>query len=260
MKKLIVGVLVTLLGVFLLLNRMNLFEDWVYNVVISWPALLAALGLIFLFDRKEGHNMVGVFMLIVAAFFLVPRIWTSINLWGGLFPVLIIAAGVALILKAVRQKNVKNNFDSHHEWSGEDEWSKWYKGKYSKTSSFDSTTISGGVVRREYVFNGAKEKWTYGKLKNVAIDAVFSGVELDFTQTELADDIKIAAHIQVSSVFSGVTLYVPDDWNIMIQKNGVFGGFVDNRPRSAEQNVNKDKLVILELEAVFGGGEIRCYE
>jgi len=115
-------------------------------------------------------------------------------------------------------------------------------------------------VKREYVFNGSKEKWTYGKLRNVVIEAVFSGVELDFTQTELADDIKVAAHIKISSVFSGITLYVPDDWNIMVQKTGVFGGFVDNRPRSAEQNVNKDKLVILELEAVFGGGEIKCYE
>ena len=118
---------------------------------------------------------------------------------------------------------------------------------------------NGDAVHKEYVFAGSKEKWTHGKLKNVFIEATFSGVELDFTQAELADDIKVAACIKVKSVFSGVILYVPDDWNIMVQKTGAFGGFNDNRPNRVLQ-ATSDKLVVLELEAVFGGGEIRCYE
>ncbi|GHU71912.1 hypothetical protein FACS189413_14250 [Bacteroidia bacterium] len=250
MKKLITGVLITLLGAFLLLNHFDFFEDWVPKVILSWPSLLAAIGFVFLFDRKDGHNTVGFVLLVIAAFFLIPRIW-DLNMRGITLPVLIIAAGIALTLKAVRRKKFTEN--SEYCQGG-------WKGKNFQNSSFDNTTITGGVVKREYVFNGSKEKWTYGKLRNVVIEAVFSGVELDFTQTELADDIKVAAHIKVSAVFSGITLYVPDDWNIMVQKTGVFGGFVDNRPRSCEQNVNKDKLVILELEAVFGGGEIKCYE
>jgi predicted membrane protein len=93
----------------------------------------------------------------------------------------------------------------------------------------------------------------------VEIEAIFSSVEIDFTQAELADDVKVAARISVKSVFGSVILYVPEDWNITIQKTGVFGGFTDNRPNRVLQ-IASDKLVILELEAVFGGGEIRCYE
>jgi len=114
-------------------------------------------------------------------------------------------------------------------------------------------------VHKEYVFTGSKEKWTEGKLRNLEIEATFSGVELDFSQAELADDIKVAAHIKVTSVFSGVIIYVPDDWNIMVQKTGVFGGFNDNRPNRVLK-VESDKYVVIELEAVFGGGELRCYE
>jgi len=96
-------------------------------------------------------------------------------------------------------------------------------------------------------------------LKNVEIEAVFSGVEIDFSQAELADDIKVAALIKIKSVFSGVILYVPDDWNIVVQKTGVFGGFTDNRPNRVLQ-VSGNKYVVLEVEALFGGGELRCYE
>ena len=253
MKKLITGVLIILLGAFLLLNNhFGLFEPWVYKFVISWPMLLAVFGLIFLFDRKSDHRTAGIVLLVIASLFLIPKIeiW-NLSMRDVVWPVIIIAAGMALISKAIWWNKRDDNWQDRFQWHCKKDF---------KTPNFDNITMTGDVVKREYVFNGSKEKWTYGKLRNVVIEAVFSGVELDFTQTELADDIKVAAHIKISSVFSGITLYVPDDWNIMVQKTGVFGGFVDNRPRSAEQNVNKDKLVILELEAVFGGGEIKCYE
>ena len=240
-----------MVGVFLLFNKMGFFIPMVYSIVISWQSLLIAIGIILLFDGHSDHKTAGLLLIFIGSLFLLSK-FSPINIGGFIIPVVIIVVGIGFIIKAATRKNENKNYET---WCNEHpNWKNYFK-DFEK----NVTTNGGGIIRREYIFAGSKEKWTHGKLKNVKIEAVFSGVELDFTQAELADDIKVAAHIKVSSVFSGVILYVPEDWNIMIQKTGVFGGFTDSRPNRVLQ-VSSDKLVILELEAVFGGGEIRCYE
>ena len=251
MKKIVVGFIIMMLGVFLLLNNMGFFIPGVYHLVISWQALLIAIGVILLFDRQSDHRTAGVVLILIGSLFLLPKIF-PLSVRGLIVPLLIIAAGVGLVIKAATRKN--ENTDNELWSNGHTKWKNNFK-DFEK----NITINEGGIVRKEYIFAASKEKWTQGKIKNVGIEAVFSGVELDFSQAELADDIKVAAYIKVKSVFSGVVLYVPDDWNIMVQKTGAFGGFTDNRPNRVLQ-ASTNKLVILEVEAVFGGGELRCYE
>jgi hypothetical protein len=52
---------------------------------------------------------------------------------------------------------------------------------------------------------------------------------------------------------------VPENWNIILNRSGVFGGFTDNRPKNLKPAPDA-KPVYMDLEAVFGGGELRCYE
>jgi len=248
MKKIVIGFIIMMVGAFLLIDNMGFFIPVVRHLVISWQALLIAIGIVLLVDKPSDHKVAGTVLILVGSLFLLPKIF-PVNVSGVIIPLAIIALGVAVIVKASTRK------------SG---FTTWQNGRPEQKRHFTDfeknvTTEGGGVVRKEYVFSGSKEKWTQGKLKNVEIEATFSGVELDFTQAELADDIKVAAYIKVKSVFSGVTLYVPDDWNIMVQKTGVFGDFSDNRPNRVLQATG-DKLVVLNVEAVFGGGEIRCYE
>jgi len=250
-KKIVAGILIMVVGAFLLLNKMDFFIPEAYHLVISWQSLLIAIGIILLFDRQGDHKTAGLVLVLVGTLFLLPKIY-PLNIGGFIVPVIIIAIGISFIIKASTRKNENKDFET---WTGEHpEWNKHFK-DFEK----NVTINSGGIVHKEYAFCGSKEKWTQGKLRNVFIEATFSGVEIDFTQAELADDIKVAACIKVKSVFSGVILYVPDDWNIMVQKTGAFGGFTDNRPNRILK-VSDDKLVVLELEATFGGGEIRCYE
>jgi len=87
---------------------------------------------------------------------------------------------------------------------------------------------------------------------------VFGGAEIDLTQIEFSEDTdKIT--IDVEAVFGGVVLYVPETWNIILSRDGVFGGISDNRPKNILKASN-GKTVYLNIEAVFGGGELRCYE
>ena len=251
MKKIVIGFIIMMVGAFLLFDNMGFFIPLVRQIVISWQALLIAIGLILLVDKPSDHKVAGTVLVLIGTLFLLPKIF-PLNISGLIIPVIIIAIGIGFIIKAATRKNESKDCDS---WFCEhSEWKNHFKDFEKKV------TIDGeNVIKKEYVFTGSKEKWTHGKLKNVEVEAVFSGVQLDFTQAELADDIKVAACIKVKSVFSGVIIYVPEDWNIMVQKTGVFGGFTDNRPNSVLK-ISSEKLVIMEVEAVFGGGEIRCYE
>lgn len=252
MKKIVAGILIMMVGAFLLLNKMDFFIPEAYHLVISWQTLLIAVGIVLLFDKQQDHKTAGLVLVVVGALFLFPKIFPLFTMSGFIIPVLVIAVGISFIIKATTRRNVNKDNET---WTKEyPEWSRHF-GDFEK----NITTKNGDYVRKEYVFSGSREKWTQGKVKNVFIEATFSGVELDFTQAELADDIKVAACIRVKAVFSGVTLFVPEDWNIMVQKTGAFGGFNDRRPNKVLQ-ASTDKLVVLELEAVFGGGEIRCYE
>jgi predicted membrane protein len=243
MKKIVFGVLVVMLGVFLLFRNMGFIPWGISHWVLSWQSLLVAIGAILMFDGKRETRNAGLILMLVGGIFLLSK---TLGCFPAriLVPSLIIIAGVVLVFRASGQRRPRNGFSGRTNWGAFRE---------SENGANDGRPI----VKREYVFSGSKEKWSDGQLKEVEIDAVFSNVELDFSRTELAEEAKGRAHIHVSSVFSNVVLYVPKEWNISIQKTGVFGGFVDKRSRNVE--TDETKKVVLELDAVFGGGEVRYW-
>jgi predicted membrane protein len=249
MKKVVIGIIIVMLGVFLLFNNLGFLPPFIYHLVISWQTLLIAIGAVLFFDRRVGHKHenAGIFLIFIGTIFLLPKIF-DVNLSGILIPLLIIIAGIYFVIIAATKKDRSDSFFKHEHF------------KHFDKMPFEEITVNeDGTVKRSYVFIGSKERWNYGRVKNVEIEAVFSSVELDFTQVELSEESE-TIHIKVTSVFSGISLYVPEEWSIVVQKTGVFGSFTDNRPRNAIRTKDKKNVVILELEAVFGGGEIKCYE
>lgn len=255
MKKIVTGVFIVLAGVFLLIHNLGYFREY-YHLVFSWQSLLVAIGVILLFDKKSKNKDGGIILIIVGLAFLTSKIFqvffsgmfAPINTTGLILSVGLIAIGVFFIINSRRKKQTVL----------------FYKCKNFNSETFESmpfTNISAGdsgFIKRELVFSSSKERFSPCILKKLEIDAVFSGVEIDLSQVELSPDVK-NVHIKVSSVFSGVVLYLPPEWNVLIQKTGVFGGFEDRRSEKIISNPT-GKQVILELEAVFGGGEIKCYE
>lgn len=246
MKKIVVGVIILLFGIFLLLNNLGLFPFGIYRIVVSWQMLLIAIGAILVFDDNSNNKNTGIVLIGVGLIFLLPRIFHNHDLMRILFPVLIIIGGIYFIIRAVTKRN--NPFQGSEPINGK---------TFQEMPFVETSAIDREYIKREYVFSGSKERWTYRNLKKIEIDAVFSGVEVDLLDVELSPEVD-TVFIKVTSVFSGVTLFIPDNWNVLIQKTGVFGGFTDKR---APQNIPLGgKVVVLELEAIFGGGEIKFYE
>jgi predicted membrane protein len=247
MKKVTLGIIILLVGVFLLFYNLGYFPPLIYRIVISWQALLIGIGAVLLFDEKSNNKSAGILLTAIGTLFLLPRIF-DIDVSRFFFPLIIILTGIFFIVTSAAKKTGRfisfggnTSFEDNR--------------KDSTGISNEKTANRDGYISREYVFTGAKERWTCTDVKTVEISAVFSNVELDLTQLELSRDT-VRVQMKISSVFGKVVLYVSEDWNIIMQKTGVFGSFADNSPHRVEQPAN-GKTVYMEVEVVFGGGEIK---
>lgn len=245
-KKVLFGILILFVGIMVLLRNLGVFHYSFNSVIFSWQTLLIVIGLIQLFDKKTSSKNAGGILIVTGVIFLIPKIF-HVSLGAILLPALLIIGGILFIVQASTRRNQKGN-----PLSGNGEYVDFSEMPYE-----ESSVGSEERLKREYVFSGSKERWSYGDIKAVEVEATFSNVEIDMTDINLSPEVE-RVHIKVTSVFSGVTLYIPDTWNVVIQKTGIFGGFVDKRTPHALPIGGK--LVVLELEAVFGGGEIKCYE
>ena len=217
-------------------------------VVLSWQMLLFAVGFVFLFSRDKW--VAGIFLMLVGGFFLLSKLniegfqFVTQNGWAiGLFVV-----GIFVIGQAIRRD--KHLFHWHTEWVKEDKG--WHKGCHSHGRKRHKD--ESGYIDRNCVFGGSKEKWDIKNFRGGDVNSVFGGIELDLSDAQLAEGIN---YLELNSVFGGIVLYVPIDWNIEIQKSQVFGSFVDNRPKPGFE-IDEKRLLIIEVNAVFGGGEIKC--
>jgi predicted membrane protein len=254
MKKVVIAVIIILAGVFLLFNNLGFLPHDYFRIVFSWPLLLLVIGSTMLADKRSHKKDAGIIFILVGIAFLIPKILSlfvpyllpGVNISKLTLSIGVIAAGIYFLIKSQRHKSNVRFFEHQS--------SHFQKEDFDSMPFTDIPDNDTGYVKREYVFVNTKERIS-PPIKRVEIEAVFSGIEIDFSQTELSSDVK-NIYIKVSAVFSGVTLYIPDDWNILIQKTGVFGGFNDKRFIKKPSDPN-GKLVVLELEAVFGGGEVK---
>ncbi len=231
MKKFILGFIVLTAGALLLAFNLELLPIVWKPIVFSWPMLLIAIGLINLAERD--NNTFGVILLIVGGFFLLPKIIVFDFNFAKLFwPVMLILIGLLIMTKrsfhAPKRIHLSNN-----------------PGETSTDGLLDETTVFGGTKKiLTDVFKG-------GRVTNI-----FGGTELDLTRTEIIDGETI---LEVTSVFGGVEMIVPSDWEVKIKVTSIMGGFADKR-YTLPSNPDNKKVLIIHGVVIFGGGEIKSYK
>ena len=79
---------------------------------------------------------------------------------------------------------------------------------------------------------------------------VFGGYKLDLRDAHMP---KGRAVLDVTTIFGGTQIIVPDDWNVVVEGHAIFGGFEDKTRHPAE---SADELIVRGY-TVFGGVQIR---
>jgi predicted membrane protein len=211
------------------------------RVFFSWQMLLLVGAMA---ELARGRFTWGGILLAVGGFFVIRRLeplypdLAASGIGVSFWPVLLIIAGI-IILGGIFFKPCRKNWCGNC-CGGKDEWN----GNSSKISGvIDITTIFGGSeqVYLDPVFRGGK------------ISTVFGGVKLDLRRTELPEG---ETWLRIESVFGGVEIDSPEEWNIEIRNEAVFGGFADKRLPPVGGYTPGRKLII-KASNVFGGGEIK---
>ncbi len=223
----LIGVILVLVGLFLVMRNTGIFPEFIDHVVFSWPMLLVAIGLVMTLGANEKTS--GVIVMAVGGFFLIPMIFReTFHAYNLFWPSIFIIIGVTFMVSKRRGFN-----------------------------SVSTTGISGDdYIDYVNVFSGGERQIVSDNFKGGRISAVFGGMELDLTKAKMAPGRN---ELEIACVFGGATLIVPDDWNISIEVTPILGGFSDSRRLIPGRTVDTTKQLVIKGAVVFGGGEIKSY-
>jgi predicted membrane protein len=223
----IIGVILVLIGLFLVMRNTGVFPEFIDHVVFSWPMLLVAIGLVMTLGASEKTS--GVIVMAVGGFFLIPMIFReTFHAYNLFWPSIFVIIGITFIVTKRRGWN---------------------------------SVASKGITGDDYidivnVFSGGERQIVSENFRGGKISAVFGGTELDLTKAKLAPGW---SELEIACVFGGATFIVPDDWNISIEVTPVLGGFNDSRKLIPGRAVDPTKQLVIKGAVVFGGGEIKSY-
>ncbi len=224
------GIVLIVVGVFLLLGRMNLaIPAWAK----SWQMLLIIIGV--LVGAKHKFRGGGwVIMIIVGAIFMVRDFATlPFNSSQFVWPALLIALGIFMLFKKSCE----------------------YKGQGHKFKVQEGTS-NEDTVNSIVVFSGESKIILSKNFKGGKITAVFGGSDINLMQADFNGTVEI----DVQAVFGGTEIVVPSNWTVRGDISPIFGGVEDNRPLELmKANSSPEKILVLKGTCVFGGIEIKSY-
>ncbi len=228
-KRVLLGFLFLLAGSVLLLEYFSLIPWVLPPVLISWKSFLLLLGIYFLVTSKDKTT--GIILIVISSIFITGglfdmRFWQVVKL---AIPVVLIIAGIAIIMKrqlfSPKQINIAEGENIND------------------------------YINETYIFAGGEKVIRSENFKGGVITAIFGGSEIDLRHSKLAPGVNA---IDMMCIFGGVSLRVPEDWDVKIDVNPIFGGFSDERKlERREHPLNPEKTLYLKGMVVFGGGEIK---
>jgi len=187
--------------------------------------------------------------MLIGSFFLLPKLniegleFISQNGWG----IALIVLGIIVICKAIWHRQFRKHY--YYFWPQFHWHTEW-----NSNHAQNSAKAEPGYIVRDCIFGNINEKIDLANFKGGDIDGVFSNAEIDLSDAQLAEGVN---YLKIDMVFGNVVIYAPIDWKIEIREDSVFGKFIDNRPKP-EFETDTNKTLIISIDTVFGGGEIRC--
>lgn len=116
-----------------------------------------------------------------------------------------------------------------------------FKNSFSKSNSSNETTNT---------FSNKKYNFDYQTYTGGNYDVTFGGMALDLQKANLESE----TIINISTLFAGVDLYLPEDVNLQIESSSFFGGVDRHQRLNKESNT---KTILLKAHCVFGGVNIK---
>lgn len=224
MSNIVWGVVLVAVGVILALNALDItditlfFDGW-WTLFIIVPCFVSLI---------TDSNKLGSFIGILIGIFLLlccRGIMSFALLWKLLLPAIVVIIGIKLIFGTL--------FNNKTE-------------KITKEFKNNGAEIKHATA----TFSGINIECAYEPFGGAEINAIFGGVKCDLRQAIITHDCVINA----SAIFGGVDIILPQNVNIKVRSNSIFGG-VSNKANNEKQD--NRPTVYINATCIFGGVDIK---
>lgn len=216
------GLVLIALGVVFGLNALEItdidifFDGW-WTLIIIVPCFI---GLIT--GESIIGNLIGAIVGLCLLFACQGLLDFAI-LWKLLVPAILVIIGLSIIFKDTFNNKIRKEIN-----------------KISKEKGTEYAAV----------FSGQNLDFSKEEFKGSTLDAVFGGIKCDLRDATIKKD----AVITTSNIFGGTTIHVPDDVNIKIVSNSIFGGVSDERKK---KTTDAKITIYINATCIFGGVEIK---
>lgn len=212
------GVILILIGGGFLLERAGVL-DFSEMLSFGWPLIVVLIGVIQLFNRNSSSVLSGLLFILIGGLFFANQ-WVDENLIVYLWPLILIVIGLVIMFSRSSQRK---------------------------------KSVSDDALQTYALFAGLEIREQSHNFKGGQVTAIFGGVDLDLRDIEIKDE---KAELDLTVVFGGVKMIVPEHVQIEVTGLPIFGGFEDKTRHHSKKEATDLPVLKLNCLAVFGGIEI----
>ncbi len=232
-NRVLIGLLLVIAGMILILKKTTILpeplDNFIDDIIFSWQMLLIIIGIVTL--TGSGNKTPGIVLIAVGGFFMIPQLFSNFfESFNFFWPAIFIVVGIVILI------NSRRLGDAIRHTSDE-----------SKADMIDYVNV----------FSGAERQLITDNFMGGKVTSIFGGGEVDLTRSSLAPGNNV---IEITCIFGGTTLLVPENWNVIIDLTPILGGFTDGRKISGDVLKDTTRSLTIKGVVIFGGGEIKCHK
>ena len=280
-----IGLVLLCIGVIFLLDQQGIFPAReIFH--FFWPGVLIFFGMMSLLSGRHTHSWFwGSLLLVVGAILLGDDLGYLHIPIGTLWPLILIAFGLWLLLLATGTISSRRDAHRWEEWHDPDDWKDWgdwhkWQNWQAKSGAWFNAAGSPGMTgtspsgsgaastpppgtayvddsdsefSRTVIFSGFKMRVLSQHFKYGKAGVVLGGFHIDLTRADMDD----TAIIHIEAVFGGGEIRIPENWKVVIEGGAIGGAFVDETfYHPADPSVPVKRLIVRGTVA-FGGVVIK---
>ncbi len=245
--KITTGIFVVVFGVLYLLHETGVkLPTWTFT---PGPFIIA-FGLIVLVKQKF-KSFFGYILLMVGKLLIWKEIYPEAVNMNIVWPVLVILLGLFILLKSKPRHGFGrgNRFERRREF-----WKRHHHHYYEGMEDLENIS-QDDFIDAVSIFGGVKKNVVSKNFRGADIVTIFGGNEINLSQADFNNQIVM----DVTNLFGGTTLTIPNNWQVKAEVVSIFGGIEDKRPITETNKDNPEKVVILRGTCMFGGIEINSF-
>lgn len=215
-------------GGLLLAHNMQWITESVYNILVSWQAVVAVVGIYSLLRR---HWVFGLILLGISAYYLNDQLSAlcGTDMQVFMLPAILILIGIVVVFSHGKKCN-----------------NPWHGQRPEEFKTIDYTSVDG-FLRSENAFSGVRQVMLDEMLKGGSVQTRFGGTVIDMRRT----DIPVGeTPLDIDCKFGGIELYIPADWTVKCLCNTFMGGYEDKR---WERKENPQKVLVIRGTLAWSG-------